>query len=433
MIMSGTTLYRPVLFICAIVLLLSARPPAAAQPTDTKLFLPLVARAPQGRIAYFGGGNGSEAVLGVVNLGDGARAESRFTINYRSDNTSYAWSPTAPNIAFNEYHCAPQSGRPFILCSAEAVVIARANGTLTRIAGDYIQPRWSPDGQRLLFVGASLDVIGADGNGRRTLVAQAGVFGPSWSPDGQLVAYTLFNQEGTLAVVSADGGSPRVLDTDVSNYIWSPVGNYLAVDHENGSLSVINADTGAKTPISANGYSSSWSPDGALLAFGQSSAQGQVITIVGRDGRAPRVLGVAMSVIWAPDMARVALSPYGSDETIVVVALANGARQTLPVKGFPLAWSPDSRLLAIWGGSGSGSVQIFSIDGSAVTTVENIDFAGGGSWSPDGGWLSLLNRVQTPDNVSSVRLLAAARNGITVDALPGPYGFRIEAFRWLPK
>jgi Tol biopolymer transport system component len=426
--MRGPMFYRPVLLICALVLLLCVGLPAAAQPTNSKLFLPLVARAPQSRIAYFGAGNGGEAVLGVVNLNNGTHAEARFTINnYRSDNLSYTWSPTAPNITFTEYRCVPL-GRPLPLCNPEAVVIARANGTLTRIAGSFHQPRWSPDGQYLLFAGASLEVIGADGKGQRTLVTQAGIVGPSWSPDGQLVAYTIFNEERTLVVVPTDGGEPRVLSTGVRKYTWSPVGNYLAVEHEDGSLSVINADTGVRTPISANGYMFSWSPDGTLLAIYQISDQGQVITIVGRDGRAPRVLGVALDIAWAPDMARVALARYGSIE---VVTLANSARQTLPLKGKPLAWSPDSRLLAIWGAP-SSNVQIFPIDGGTVTTPENLDFAGGGDWSPDGGWLSLLNRVQTPENIVGMRLLTMTRSGNTIEVIPGPYDFRLETFTWLP-
>lgn len=87
----------------------------------------------------------------------------------------------------------------------------RRGGVVTRL-GEGHDPKWSPDGRRLLFVahvglhGGLIGVAKADGTGFRQL---AWGWMPSWSPDGASVVYT--TSDG-LYVVRADGlGLPRRL------------------------------------------------------------------------------------------------------------------------------------------------------------------------------------------------------------------------------
>src|SRR5207249_4125046 len=86
---------------------------------------------------------------------------------------------------------------------------------------------WSPDGTKLAFsslsnatnLGAELDVISADGSGRKQLRAPlqtaSALYGthsgldPSWSPDSQSIVYTAERYTGStdtdLEIVTLDG------------------------------------------------------------------------------------------------------------------------------------------------------------------------------------------------------------------------------------
>src|SRR6266571_8630916 len=78
------------------------------------------------------------------------------------------------------------------------------------------QPRWSPDGARLLFLtrgGAS--VAPALGGSSRPILAPTAagtVNSATWSPDGREIAFT---RRDSLFAIPSEGGTPRAIGAGV--------------------------------------------------------------------------------------------------------------------------------------------------------------------------------------------------------------------------
>lgn len=123
---------------------------------------------------------------------------------------------------------------------------------LTSGAYDDESPVWSPDGGRLAFVSArgpdpdrtgNSDIFVIDARPGSTPMKLTTFDGPddgdiSWSPDGKVIAYiqgsaprySAYNMRH-LAVVPADGGTPRVLsaalDRSISSPLWGADGSAI--------------------------------------------------------------------------------------------------------------------------------------------------------------------------------------------------------------
>jgi Tol biopolymer transport system component len=116
-----------------------------------------------------------------------------------------------------------------------------SQGELTDPELDAIRPRWSPDGQWLLFSSnadnyatesANVWVVRSNGTGLRQLTFESGMsqaFFPDWSPDGQHIVY-LHHRAGSgtqdLSIMALDGGPGCTL--------WEGTSSQLAGDPDWG-------------------------------------------------------------------------------------------------------------------------------------------------------------------------------------------------------
>lgn len=153
------------------------------------------------------------------------------------------------------------------------------------------QPAWSPDGQRIAFVGqhttsdggTEIYVINVDGSGLTRLTNSLGDdWRPAWSPDGQKIAFFSFRDAyGTtdpgnseIYVMNSDGSSQTritynpTIDTNRpgadEDPTWSPDGRQIAFrSYRDGGIDiyVMNADGSGVTRLTFEGanYVPNWS------------------------------------------------------------------------------------------------------------------------------------------------------------------------------
>jgi len=194
-----------------------------------------------------------------------------------------SWSPDGTRIVYASDTSSPPSiSAPYFepgceysltLCPSNIVVI-NADGTgeteLTHSFPPSTMPDWSPDGSKIVFVGAVGDgtqiFVIADGSDITQLTSVDGsATEPRWSPDGSKIAFvrTQYRQPSELFVMSAGGTDIRQIthlgsDT-LPDYAWSPDGAEIAFDTksdvQSGKLFLMKPDgTDIRTLDVAPGY-----------------------------------------------------------------------------------------------------------------------------------------------------------------------------------
>ena len=156
---------------------------------------------------------------------------------------------------------------------------------LTSGAGGKFNPRYSPDGTRLVYV---LDLDGSESyhlilldrstNTHTDLTPNIShALQPNfcWSPDGQQLAF-LSDEHGHFSayVISASGGDAElILDTGHPAWQveWSPDGKHLAVSCEmhgqDYGIFIVDLASHEVTELDINASEPQWSADGTKLAF----------------------------------------------------------------------------------------------------------------------------------------------------------------------
>lgn len=157
------------------------------------------------------------------------------------------------------------------------------NSPRTRLGIQGDNPRWSPDGTKIVFdyspdgVWSDIYVVNADGTGLRQLTHTLDTDAhPVWSPDGNRIVF-FSNRDGNyeIYVMKFDGTNQIRLTNNTftdQSPVWSPNGSEIAFDsYRNGNtdIYVINSDgTNERRLTDYDGSDNyvEWSPN-TQLAF----------------------------------------------------------------------------------------------------------------------------------------------------------------------
>jgi TolB protein len=165
------------------------------------------------------------------------------------------WSPKGERIV---YVAEGSSGQLYLM---------RADGTgvrrVTHDGWDYNYPTWSPNGRRIAFVRGNASSYGiwamnVNGTDLRRLTDVPSDASPAWSPDGSMIAFQRFVDGVGIAIwlMDADGGNQVQLTTPLTTSIreqndlrpdWSPGGDSIAFERQFGRLDCDQRDCGART------------------------------------------------------------------------------------------------------------------------------------------------------------------------------------------
>jgi Tol biopolymer transport system component len=218
----------------------------------------------------------------------------------------------------------------------------------TRSGIAELQPAWSPEGDRIVFVRRSgpnrrtdLFVMTAAGRARTRLTSNAlPERDPSWSPGGTMLVYaarTSATGDFHVFLAKADGSAREQLTRrDGRAPVFSPDGSKIAFvsDRDGGfpELYVMNANGRNERRLTNNGLidgNPSWSPDGTHLVFERCCPTGtsDILTIDiatrGETDLTPSGGSQDFDPTWSPDGTRIAYVSFGTVERNIDVWVMN--------------------------------------------------------------------------------------------------------------
>jgi serine/threonine protein kinase len=164
---------------------------------------------------------------------------------------------------------------------------------VTDIQEGACQPRWSPDGTKIVFVspcvrhlnsypGASLFIVNADGTGLVPLPnVPGGDYDPSWSPDGTRVAFTSLRKGGVPGIYILNLNDYTIISLvedetrAISQPAWSPNGTEIAYVNSDSRIWVMDVNGEKRHSLTVGGgdyviNGPSWSPDGSVVIYTRS-------------------------------------------------------------------------------------------------------------------------------------------------------------------
>ncbi len=212
---------------------------------------------------------------------------------------------------------------------------------------DDIDPKWSPDGTRVLFTRMTMTVSDPNAD----------------EPDLTLTTALYTVSTSGPATVSPVTAAPRGFAAD-----WSPDGTQIvfaamppSTPQGNpfpsvGRLSIVNADgTGTPRDLGVTGSTPAWAPDGTTIAYStitrtnpRTGEETSRLALVPADGGTPSVLAAtqptaaassADAPTWLPDGSSLAYTYYDGDENLAIWAVdRQGTRAGRVVAGVGDGW-----------------------------------------------------------------------------------------------
>ncbi len=241
----------------------------------------------------------------------------------------------------------------------DAVLMEWTNGASRAVASGaaYLDPAWSPSGNRLAVVMAGTNhsdiaILGSTGTMQRQLThdrsdvaIQQSIWArkPVWSPDGANVAFITDREKHDMSLwqVSADGTriEPLVLMKPYSGGVdwptWAPNGSEIAYVSFAGSATQVRAfnlrqKSERDLTTEPNGaYDPAWSPDGSFLAYVvRGGSQSHIAILRFKDGTRYQLNleGTLRSPTWSPHGDSLAyIRQQGDRFEVQVAALTIGA------------------------------------------------------------------------------------------------------------
>jgi len=254
---------------------------------------------------------------------------SELTLTATVDGWVGPWSPASRAII--RYETGRDQGTGLV---QYGLYVTSPGARLGRWVADGFLGQWSPDGERIAFVGSFCDegqdyvaVANVDGSGlvELTDIVDALQVGHAWSPDSRSLAFSAPDEDGVLQIYLADVESgERVKLTDgpgpKMRPAWSGDGAFLsfaALEGEGPGATtahwIVPKEGGDSTRLPAGLSDLQWSPQGRRLAF-VSAGELQVLDL--EEGGAPTSVehlgdsGKA-DLHWSPDSSRVAFLSNG--------------------------------------------------------------------------------------------------------------------------
>ncbi|MDP9190125.1 MAG: serine/threonine-protein kinase [Acidobacteriota bacterium] len=377
-------------------------------------------------------------------------------------------------------------GRHIAFNTESGIFVMGATGeSVRRLTNIGFDPTWSPDGKRIAFTrneGAEdprarntndnpLLVVDVAGGAPRTLVA-TDAMQPRWSPDGQRIAYWTSDASGRRDVytVSAAGGEETIVAvTSDAPLDWSPAWSpdsrwlYFSSDRS-GTMTLWRVRIDSKTGrlkgepqmIAAPAPAAGWiavSGDGRNLVF-EAITHSSTVRTARFDAASSQLLAsdtpildgamLVRSASPSPDGSLVAFTTHGHEELYVMRSDGSDIRQLTndDARDRGPAWTPDGRITFY--SARAGSYQMWSIrpDGSGATQHTNLPnkvFPNFPIVSPDGkrvaasavdrgAWISDL----TDSIITKVDLLPPLPDGGAFWPQSwSPDGLRIAGPRWI--
>jgi len=165
---------------------------------------------------------------------------------------------------------------------------------LTDTSFNCINPKWSPDGSKILFSGSGqLFIINANGTELKSLVNDSQRrSSPIWSPDGSRILFIA--NTNNIYIIDSDGTNERKLTNSQFNYSprWSPDGSKIVYASGpwlfDSNVFIMDADGANKQQLTYNEEhvsSPTWSPNGkSILYISQPNAPQDIIKIIDING-----------------------------------------------------------------------------------------------------------------------------------------------------
>ena len=294
---------------------------------------------------------------------------SELTLTATVDGWVGQWSPASRAVI--RYEAGQDEGTGRV---EYGLYVTSPGARLGRWVADGFLGMWSPDAQRIAFVGNFCDetqdyvgVMNVDGSGlvKLTDIVDALQVGHAWTPDGRSLAFSAPDEDGVLQI-------------------------YLADLEDGGRVKLTDGPWPKMRPA--------WSADGAFLSFAALEGEGPGAT----------------STHWV-------LPKEGGDAT------------RLPAGIGYLQWSPQGRRLAF---VSAGELQLLDLEeGGAARSVEHLGESGKADlhWSPDGSSVAFLSEGR----LYLVEVDGGGDKQLTSDTLLQPgegsgSSLVIDSIRWSP-